>query len=157
MNEMAIVDDRLDESRARLRQAMLASTQPAPSSSRPKSGTMAAWLDGVKTSPGVSILREAASSWWMRHPLSLATRVGADAVNAVIQPIALRNPLGLVLGALVLGAAVAWTRPWRWLLKPALLAGLLPQVISKVITHAPSTSWVTVLMSLADARRKANK
>lgn len=157
MNEMAIVDDRLDESRARLRQAMLASTKPASSAARPKSGATAAWLDGVKSSPGVSILLEAAASWWMRHPLRLATRVGADAANAVIQPMAQRNPLGLVLGALVFGAVVAWIRPWRWMLKPALLAGLFPQVVSKVITHAPSTSWVTVLMSLADARRKTAK
>ena len=154
MNEMTIVDDRLDESRARLRQAMMASTKPASSTSGPASGATAAWLDGVKSSPGVSILLEAASSWWMRHPLRLATRVGADAANAVIQPMAQRNPLGLVLGAALLGAVVAWTRPWRWLLKPALLAGFLPQVISKVITQAPSTSWVTVLMSLADARRQ---
>lgn len=157
MNEMTIVDDRLDLSRARLRQAMLASTKPASSSARPKSGVTSAWLDGVKSSPGVSILLEAASGWWMRHPLRLATRVSADAANAVIRPIAQRNPLGLVLGALVIGAVVAWTRPWRWVLKPALLVGLLPQVISKVITHAPSTSWVTVLMSLADGRRKTGK
>ena len=93
----------------------------------------------------------------MRHPLRLATRVGADAANAVIQPMAQRNPLGLILGAAALGAVVAWTRPWRWVLKPALLAGFLPQVISKVITHAPATSWVTVLMSLADGRIKSTK
>lgn len=162
MNELDIVADRLAESRARLRMAMQVIAKPPPRASHgaPKSllgATGSAWLDSIKSAPGVSIILEAVSSWWMRHPLRLASMVAADAARAVVQPVAQKNPIGLVLGALGFGAVVAWTRPWRWIAKPALLAGLFPQVLSKVIAHAPTRSWITVLMSLADGRRTSSK
>jgi hypothetical protein len=159
MNELTIVSERLEASRGRLRQAMLTIAKPPPRASpgAAKSllgATGAAWLDNIKTAPGVSIIVDAVSSWWMRHPLRLASMVAGDAARAVVQPMAQKNPIGLALGALGVGAVIAWSRPWRWIAKPALLAGLFPQVLTKVIAHAPSSSWVSVLMSLADGKRK---
>lgn len=154
MNELTIVVNRLAESRTRLRQAMQVIAKPPQRASSGAASsffgsTGAAWLDSLKSTPGVSIIIEAVSSWWMRHPLRLASGVAADAARAALQPVAQKNPIALVLGALVLGAVVVWTRPWRWIARPALLAGLFPQVLSKVIAHAPVSSWMSVLSSLA--------
>ena len=155
MKELTIVAERLALSRERLRQTMQQGAKPFKGASKPLLGaTGAAWVNSFKSAPGVSIILEAVGSWWARHPLRLASMVAAEAATAVVQPIAQRNPVGLVLGALVLGAVVVWSRPWRWILKPALLAGLFPQLLSKVIAHAPSRSWMTVLMSLADGQRQ---
>ena len=159
MNELMIVVDRLAESRARLRQAMQVIAKPPQRASAGGSGSLfgatgAAWLDSLKSAPGINIIVEAVSSWWMRHPLRLASGVAADAARAALQPVAQKNPVALVVGALVLGAVVIWTRPWRWIARPALLAGLFPQVLSKVIAHAPVSSWMTVLSSLADGQHK---
>ena len=162
MNELSIVVDRLAESRARLRQAMQVIAKPPQRASAGGSGsffgaTGTAWLDSLKSVPGVSIIVEAVSSWWMRHPLRLASGVAIDAARAVLRPVAKKNPVALVLGALVFGAVVAWTRPWRWIAKPALLAGLFPQVLSKVVAHAPVSSWMSVLSSLADGQHKPDR
>ena len=162
MNELTIVVDRLAESRARLRHAMQVLAKPPQRASSSGSGSLfgatgTAWLDSLKSAPGVSIIVEAVSSWWMRHPLRLASGVAIDAARAVLQPVAQKNPAALVLGALVFGAVVAWTRPWRWIARPALLAGLFPQVLSKVIAHAPVSSWMSVLSSLADGQRKPDR
>ena len=154
MKELTIVAERLALSRERLRQTMQQGAKPFKGASKPLLGaTGAAWVNSFKSAPGVSIILEAVGSWWARHPLRLASMVAAEAATAVVQPIAQRNPVGLVLGALVLGGVVVWSRPWRWILKPVLLAGLFPQLLSKVITHAPSRSWMTVLMSLAEGQR----
>ena len=162
MNEMTIVLDRLSESRARLRGALQVIAKPPPRASQGVAGSLfgatgTAWMDSIKSAPGVSIIVEAVSSWWMRHPLRLASMVASDAARAVIQPVAQKNPVALVLVALVVGGLLAWSRPWRWIARPALLAGLLPQVLSKVIAHAPASSWVTVLGSLANGQRKPDR
>lgn len=162
MNELMIVVDRLAESRARLREAMQVIAKPpqraaAGGSSALFGATGTAWLDSLKSLPGVNIIIEAVSSWWMRHPLRLASGVAVDAAGAALQPVAQKNPVALVLAALVFGAVVAWTRPWRWIARPALLAGLFPQVLSKVIAHAPVSSWMSVLSSLADGKRQPDR
>ena len=162
MNELAIVADRLAESRARLRQAMEAIAKPPQRASAGGAAslfgaTVTSWLDSLKSAPGINIIVDAVSSWWQRHPLRLASGVAVDAARAMLQPVAQKNPVALVLGALVLGAVVAWTRPWRWIARPALLAGLFPQVLSKVVAHAPVSSWMSVLSSLAEGQRKQDQ
>ena len=78
--------------------------------------------------------------WWEHHPLRLATHVTADAAKALVQPVAQRHPVALVAGAAAVGALVVWSQPWRWLLTPALVAGLLPKVISHLATtRSPGT------------------
>ncbi len=160
MNEMSIVVDRLAESRARVRDALLVIAKPPQRASAGAThslfgATGTAWLDSLKTAPGVSIIVEAINAWWMRHPLRLASGVAVDAARAALQPVAQKNPVALVLGALVLGAVVAWSRPWRWIARPALLAGLAPQLLTKVIAHAPVSSWLSVLTAMTEGPKKA--
>ncbi len=138
MSAVLTASDRLALSRERLRQAMRDSSEPLAEASNQRAGeSAAAWLDSLKSIPGAS---EAVSSWWTQHPLRIATMVAAGAAKAVVQPMAKRDPLGVVLGALLLGGLLAWSRPWRWLLKPALFAALLPQLFYKVLADVPVQS-----------------
>ncbi len=93
----------------------------------------------------LTVLVEAVSSWWMQHPLHVASTLVVDTTRAVVQPLARRNPMGLVVGALLVGGLLAWSRPWRWVLKPALFAGLWSQLLSKGIAHVPLESWLAAL------------
>jgi hypothetical protein len=55
-------------------------------------------------------------------------RLAVHAALAVVQPVA------LIAGAFVSGGLIAWYRPLRALLKPALLAGLLPELLVAAMT-----------------------
>lgn len=118
--------DRLALSRERLRLAMRDAPPHARATEGRATGGGADWLAALKSSPGGSVVIEAVGRWWAQHPLRLFGMVAADAANALVKTAAQRQPLGLVLAALVLGGAFAWSRPWRWILTPALFAGLLP-------------------------------
>ena len=139
--------ERLEKSRASLRQALRGKhhSRPSPGSRASAPG----WLSNLKSVPMVTVLVEAITSWWMQHPLRVASLLAVDTTRAMVQPLARRNPLGLALGALALGALVAWTRPWRWVLKPAMFAGLWSQLLSKGIAHLPLESWLAALGSVA--------
>jgi hypothetical protein len=125
--------ERLDLSRERLRQALLegsAAAGDATGRQRP------AWLQDLAALPGAGILIEALRTWWARHPLQLAGQVGVEAARAVLQPLARSHPLALLLGALLVGGVLAWARPWRWILKPAWLAGLGLQLFHETLAQA---------------------
>ncbi len=133
---MQSATERLERSRERLRQTMRADAQPA------SQGTGAQglfsnfeWLNALKASPGARILLDALGAWWSHHPLHRNGLMFADVAKTFVTPLAQRNPVALIAGSVVLGGLFAWSRPWRWLLKPALFAGLMPQLISKVMAH----------------------
>lgn len=107
------------------------------------------WMDSLKLNPAANIVMEAASLWWAQHPLRVASMLTADAVKSLVKTTGQRHPLGLVAGGLVLGGLLAWGRPWRLLLTPALLAGLMPQLLTKALSLVPPGSWMVVLASLA--------
>ena len=87
-------------------------------------------------------------SWWSQHPLRTAALIGEEAGNALIKPTAQKHPVLLMVGALVLGAALMRVKPWRWGFKKVLLAGLVPQLISKVVSELPVSSWMAVVSEL---------
>jgi hypothetical protein len=109
-------------------------------------------LSLVKPPPPESkgVLRDTLRDWWAHHPLRATTLVAAEAVKVVLKPLAQRHPFALVAAAVALGGVVVWARPWRGLLKPALLAGLLPQLVSKVVAQLPLDSWLAVLSSMTE-------
>lgn len=147
--------DRLALSRECLRQAMHDASAPRGSATKQRAaGAGLDWLQSLKSIPGSSVVIEAVRSWWAQHPLRVAGMVAADAASAVVRPVAQRNPLGLVLGALVLGGVLAWSRPWRWIITPALFAGLLPQLVSKAMALVPPRSWMAVLGSLVQEQSR---
>jgi hypothetical protein len=146
--------ERLALSRERLRLAMRGRSASRAGAS-PADGSASSLLANLKTIPGTGLLIEAVAQWWAQHPLRLASMVAAEAAGAVVRPMARRNPLGLMLGALLVGGLLAWSRPWRWLLTPALLAGLVPQVFSRLMALVPPQSWMAVLSSLLQEQRQA--
>jgi len=146
--------DRLALSRERLRQAMSDPSVPrGEGSNRRAGGAAVAWQDSLKSIPGARIVVDAVRSWWRQNPLRIVAMAGADAAKVIVNPMAQRNPVGLILGAFLVGGLLVWSRPWRWIVKPPLFAGLLPQLVHKAITHVPVQSWVAVLMSLVGEER----
>ncbi len=111
--------ERLARSRARIVSALISSQKTLFDESRPERG----------------ILSDLLSMYLAQHPLRAAGSLVNEAVRNVVVPWARKHPLLAVVGAAALGAVVVWGRPWRWIRTPALLAGLLPQLVSKLMAQ----------------------
>ena len=146
---------RLEASRARLRDAMRPAA-PAPSTERAEAAG-GSWLQRLRGLPVIGLVADALAGWWSQNPLRPVALVAAEASNAVARPLAQRHPIALVLAAGTVGAALAWARPWRWALRSALFAGLVPQLASRVVANLPIESWLTLLsgaLSKEDVRAR---
>lgn len=143
--------ERLALSRERLRAAM----QPPPV--KPPSHLLGEGigefakdlLARVRAMPGLGGLIEPIEAWWARHPLRTTGLVAAEASRNLTTPIAERHPLVLLFGAVLVGALLTLSRPWRWLVSPAVFAGLLPSLASRAIRELPVDSWLKVLASIS--------
>jgi hypothetical protein len=133
-------------SRERLRQALQPSAH-ANAGRDESDKACAGWCSALLSIPAVAVVKHHLARWWSQHPLRLASAVTLQAGDALISPMAKKHPLTLVGGALLLGAAVVWTRPWRWGLTSMGLANWLPRLDSNV----PVTLWLAVLSQLLDA------
>jgi hypothetical protein len=113
-------------------------------------------MSRIKT---ISAVAESVKAWWANHPLRPVASVAVEASDAVIQPLAERHPLALVGVAALAGASLVWSRPWRWALRSALFAGLVPQLAGRVVSSLPIESWINVLssaLSAAPGSRRSN-
>lgn len=138
--------ERLTRSRETVRQVLRVNIAAAAASKPPL-----AWLEGLNNLPGFGAVLTALRVWWSDQPVRKASLGLAEAAKTALLPIAQRAPLSLALGALALGALFVWVRPWRWLTAPAVLAGLMPQILSKVLANVPAQSWLAGLAALAPA------
>ncbi|WP_310386196.1 hypothetical protein [Roseateles sp.] len=99
-----------------------------------KSGGSESGGSGFQSLPAVALLLEAARAWAQGQPLRMSAALLADTFKASLAPLAKRHPLSLVFGVAALAGLLVWARPWRWgLVKPALLAGLAQQLLSKAL------------------------
>jgi len=152
---------RLALSRERLRLAMRqdggadgsvdrsASTQSADSADPTREGSWPNWLNRMRESPALEVLFEVIRQRWQRHPLRLAAQVAGDLADGWIKPVAREHPIRLVVGALVVGAVVAWARPWRLLPSPARWSVLAMPIVSKAVALVPLESLLLALTSFA--------
>ncbi|MEO8058019.1 MAG: hypothetical protein ABI671_06810 [Burkholderiales bacterium] len=143
--------ERIEASRVRLRRAM--QRPPALQTHEAATGPLA-WLASLRDQPSIAVAIDALQSWWSRHPMRPLVHAARGATTAVAKPIAQHNPVALVVAAGVFGAVFAWSRPWRWALKPALFAGLMPQLFSRAFAGLPLESWLAVFTSTLPAGRR---
>lgn len=141
--------DRLEESRTRLRLAM---SPPPPAQTQPSNLGAQTWLHKLGAVPLVHAVLDSVGSWWSHHPLRPVAAMANEASNAVVKPVAQRNPMTLVVVAALVGAGLAWSRPWRWIFRSALFAGLVPQLASRVVSNLPIESWMTMMGSALSTR-----
>ena len=136
--------ERLALSRERLRSTMLPAPRKAHASPLGSGvDTMARSLvERIREMPGATPVLEALETWWQQHPLRTAALVASDAARKFAAPLAERNPVGLVAAAVVVGALLALSKPWRWLLRPAIFAGLVPAIATRVMRQMPVESWL---------------
>ncbi|MDO9314942.1 MAG: hypothetical protein Q7T97_10400 [Burkholderiaceae bacterium] len=138
---------RLEQSRLRLRQHLIAlnGREAGPAGSHPPSG----WLDSLRSIPLVGVALDTVSGWWSQHPLRVVVTLVAASAASAARPVTQRHPAWTMFGALALGGLVMWARPWRFApLRRAVYAGLLPQLVSKVLSHLPTDGWMTLAESL---------
>jgi hypothetical protein len=134
--------ERLALSREHLRTAMLPVPKAARGRGRGPTALAANLLDKAQAMPGVSFFTDTVRAWWEKHPLHTASVVAAEASRKFAAPLAQRNPMGLILGAVAVGAVLALVRPWRWMLRPALFAGLVPALVSRAVKELPVDSLI---------------
>jgi hypothetical protein len=140
------VNNRLALSRSRLQLALQQwQSGQEPASTADSSGP--AWLDALRAEPGTRVLLDALGLWWRQQPWHQTSAVLAASARQLLRPLAQHNPVLLVLGAAVLGGALVLFKPWRWLSVSALAAGLLPQLLPKLVALLRPLSWVEMLTS----------
>ncbi|MGZ5154893.1 MAG: hypothetical protein ACXWCV_01910 [Caldimonas sp.] len=146
---------RLATSRGRLRAALMEIAHPAPRPSLLADLGLGNFkeqiLDRLKALPGAALVLESLEHWWAEHPLHAAGVIAEEAARRLITPLAQKNPYAVVIGAGVVGALFALSRPWRWLIRPALFVGLVPQLASQALKRMPIESWLQMASSLAAA------
>jgi len=141
--------ERLEASRARLRSAMLSTRRHV---AHPGDGATPGWLMRLENLPGVRAIVSALKSWWSRHPLRPVVTLAHQTTDAFVTPVAQSHPIAMVSAGLVLGALIVTIRPWRWGLKRALFAGLVPQLV----TSLPIDSWLGKLRAV-EARQVSTR
>jgi hypothetical protein len=144
---------RLALSRERLRQALGATSGPPHESvNRPANRSAHGRADPSAESVA-HLLVEAVRGVWSMLPLHDAVDAAGRVARSALRPTAQRHPLGLMLGALLMGGLLVWSRPWRWLLRPALSAAWMPRLLLWAVTQRPIPSWPSVVAPLAQPRR----
>jgi hypothetical protein len=106
------------------------------------------WLDLLGEIPVLGKIVLGIRAALRDSPLPVAARLAGHAGNEALRPTAERHPLALVGVAAAGGAFLLWAKPWRTLLRSALLAGMLSQLGSRLIAQIPLASVLDALQSV---------
>lgn len=138
---------RLALSREKLRTAM---TQPADKaqSEQHANSQVTGLLELLKTTmPKASLLIDTLNTWWMHYTTEGSRKTATAVVKDLISPLAKRYPLVLVCGAVAVGGLVVWLRPWRWALKPSLMAAWGTAAVTGALRSGTLQAWVLSLLT----------
>ena len=102
--------------------------------------------------PGATLVLESIEHWWAEHPLHAAGALAEEASRRYIGPIARKNPVAVIVGGAVFGALLVASKPWRWLLRPALFFGLVPQIAAQALKRMPLDAWLQMLSTFSGKR-----
>ncbi len=141
---------RLNLSRAQISAVLQQRHAPPPASAsawRQAAPAAAALFDGLKAIPGVGVVADALAHWWAQHPLRSVVVLADGALQAVVTPLARRHPYTLAAGALLVGALLAWSRPWRLARRHGLLNGLGPALVAVAMARMPLQAWFTGVLA----------
>jgi hypothetical protein len=134
--------ERLAENRERMRQWMLrldgryeARRRAAAAQAE---GAEPSLIDRLRGHPVFGLLIDAITGWWDAHPLNATASLANGVVRETIGPLARRHPFLMVSAAVLAGALLMRFRFWRRLVKPALFAGLVSQIATRLIAQLPS-------------------
>ncbi len=86
------------------------------------------------------IVGEVVGEWWAEHPLHTSATLAIAASRSAIVPLVRRHPAAVLGSAAVVGAVLVWARPWRWLLRPALILGIASQLAARTMTRMATAS-----------------
>lgn len=93
------------------------------------------WLQSLRSNPLAAIAIDALAEWWTHHPLHTSARVAEAAARGAIAPLAQSHPVAVLGTAAFAGALLVWSRPWRWLLRPAFVLGVASQIASRALSR----------------------
>ena len=134
--------DRLAASRERLRHALQQVSSGDHTNTNPES-LLGGLLSHLQTAPGAGLVVDVLQAWWQKQPMRVALLLALETTKVLVQPIARKHPYALVLSAAAVGGLTVLLRPWRWISTPALLAGLMPQILSEAMKHLSPKSGGT--------------
>lgn len=153
---------RLAASRLALRTAMLPEPVVAPlGTSRPlidKLGPLGAPVASVLSHPVVATVRDTIEQWWRNHPWRPVLTVAGEAAKQTMVPMARQHPARVLGVAVIAGAVLSRWRAWKWLLAstvPALLASMLPTMISKAAARLPLSTLLKLVGATVGRSRAA--
>ena len=148
--------ERLARTRESLRVALQEIRHPAaPPQSAYSTGWVGSLLRRLREIPGAQAIALGVGNWAARSPLPVAAYTLAQALDALVRPVAQRSPGRLVLGAVALGGLLGWGRRWPRVFTPALAAAVLPQLLSGAVGGVPAQSWLTLIASVLETRARA--
>lgn len=151
--------ERLAASRERLRDWMLQADgrleRRRRAAAAEAEGRSVPLLDRVREMPVIGVIIDVLTGWWASHPLQPVASLAHGVVRNTVAPMARRHPFAVVAGAFVVGVVLVRFRPWRWIVKPALFAGLAAQLVSRVVASVPLESMLEAMTSSRQRREPA--
>ncbi len=98
--------------------------------------------DDALPNPVAAIAIDVMTEWWSQHPLHASASLAGAAARSALVPLVRRHPAAVLAVAALAGAVLVRSRAWRWLLRPALVAGVASQIGSRLLSRAATVQGV---------------
>ncbi len=150
---------RLAVTRAQLRALTVAPEDKRRASQAGSSPLAAWWKRLVAQQPVLQIMSHQLGHWFTDQAWAQAAQTAGDEARRTLSPWIRRHPVAAVGLASLVGASVAWARPWRWsLVRTAALPAALATVdsLARHLAQAPWADVLSWLMKSAPRSRPAN-